>query len=475
MSGRPDAPNAIAPPRWVDALLILWLGLVLLSPTPDLPRQGYLYGDGLHYAAIAKSTLQHGDLLALRLGDEPYFNKPPLLFWMLMASFSALGANTWTAQLVGIVFGLALLLGTWALGCRLFDRRHGLLAAVILCTTYVFLKNSSVPRMDAPLAAFTLLALGSVLLAERSRAWLPLFWVCAALGVVLKGAAGLLAVPVLLLWSALRRRWDPWKDPLFWSTLPLVPLGVLPWVRHNHELFGERFVAAYRSDVERIVEQQTAETAAIVKYVGDLFTEGWPWVPFVLYGLWLGGRALLAGERDDRWTLPCAMVLGVMGCLLTLSGAYSRYVLPLLPGSALLTAAAVLAVWPRFAGRAFRAVLAALLLAATATLAFTDIDVNGDRVPDVIEFRPAIARANGPGALYQLGDSVAWHLQAASIFYLDEEVRPLPVAEVPARLRPGATLAVLSRRDEHLSLPDEIAVEIAATGKQWTLMLLRRR
>src|SRR6185436_4623215 len=168
------ARPAMAPlPLWVDALVVLWLGVVLMTPFPQPGR--YLAGDPLRYAAIAKSTLARGDWLELHLGPQPYFNKPPLLFWITMAAFRLFGESTFVAQSTGAIFGLGMLVATWALGCRLVDRRHGLLAALSLATTYVFLKNAAALRFDAAVALCVMGGIATVWAGRKRPAWLPLF------------------------------------------------------------------------------------------------------------------------------------------------------------------------------------------------------------------------------------------------------------------------------------------------------------
>jgi 4-amino-4-deoxy-L-arabinose transferase-like glycosyltransferase len=116
-----------------------------------------------------------------------------------MLSFQVFGADTHAAEAVGILTGLALLLGTHVLGCRLIDRRHGLPAALVRCTTYPFLRNARSLRIDALPALLVLLGLRCVLEGRRRRSLLAGFWACTALAVGVKGPAGLLGVPVLLL------------------------------------------------------------------------------------------------------------------------------------------------------------------------------------------------------------------------------------------------------------------------------------
>jgi 4-amino-4-deoxy-L-arabinose transferase-like glycosyltransferase len=443
--------------------------VLLLAPTLGPDPGAWLRGDPLHYAAVARSTLESGDWLELKLGDEPYFNKPPLVFWAAMLSFHLFGFSTFAAELPGILAGLGCVLGTFLLGWRLVDRRHGFVAACVLCTTYVFLRNASVLRMDAPLTLALLVSLGALLMARRSRAWLPLFFAGVALGALAKGPAGLFPVLILLPWRALRRAPLPLRDPLFWSGLLLVPLLLLPWLLHVHALHGERFLSAWSADVERIAVSGRGAVAG--KYAHDLLTEGWPWLPFLAHGAWLAARALRRGERTDDWALPVAWIASVLLVLLLLERAYSRYVLPMLPATSLLAARSVLHLWPRLVGRRLAAGMAVVLLAGTVVLASGAVDVTGDRMPDIVRFRGALA-ARGPSArLPVVGGTVSTRLQGAAIFYCDLRVDPLPAAELQRRMAAdGGTLLALQPHDE--ALPRSVARELVEGGTEYDLVRL---
>ena len=77
-------------------------GLVLLASSLLLTRlgEGCLRLDSLLYAAISWMVAEGGGWDRLWFGYEPYFNKPPLLFWTVALCFRACGVSEATNDVV---------------------------------------------------------------------------------------------------------------------------------------------------------------------------------------------------------------------------------------------------------------------------------------------------------------------------------------------------------------------------------------
>jgi len=74
------------------ALLLPWLGA---APFDDP-------GEGQH-AEIAREVAVSGDWLTLRLAGVRYFDKPPLLYWLIAAGFKGFGVSELVARLPAVL------------------------------------------------------------------------------------------------------------------------------------------------------------------------------------------------------------------------------------------------------------------------------------------------------------------------------------------------------------------------------------
>src|SRR5438309_1242457 len=79
------------------------LFLILILPALILyPRLSFhlLEPDEGRYAEIPREMLERGDVVVPYLQGQPYLDKPPLLYWLVMLSYSIFGVHDWAARLV---------------------------------------------------------------------------------------------------------------------------------------------------------------------------------------------------------------------------------------------------------------------------------------------------------------------------------------------------------------------------------------
>ncbi len=89
------------------------------------------------YGEIARVMFSRGEWLVPTVNGELYTDKPILFFWLVLA-FSHLfgGVNEWTLRLPSALASVGLVIVTYRLGRDFFDHRVGLLAALVLATSF---------------------------------------------------------------------------------------------------------------------------------------------------------------------------------------------------------------------------------------------------------------------------------------------------------------------------------------------------
>ncbi len=189
------------------------------------------------YAEMAREMLASGDWITTRLNGIKYFEKPPLQTWMNALSFAAFGLGEWQARLWTGLCGLLGVVLTAYTGCRVFNRRVGFFAALVLGSSLFWVASGQIDSLDMSLSAMMAISLCALLLAQRDgagaktrRNWMLACWAGMALAVLAKGLIGLvLPGAVLALYTLVTRDWAIWGRLHVSKGLLLFFAIVTPW------------------------------------------------------------------------------------------------------------------------------------------------------------------------------------------------------------------------------------------------------
>lgn len=200
-----------------------------------LGRLPLLEPDEARYAEIPREMLERSDFITPFLNYVKYFEKPPLLYWLNSISFSLFGQNGFAARFFPALSGLLCVLLTYFIGRKLFGRREGFLAAMVLGTSVGFVAQARMNIIDMPLTLCMSATLGFFLLAvqegeKRSGLYFHLFYLFSALTVLAKGLIGLvLPGAVIFLYIVLARQWRIVREMRLATGIPLFLLVAAPW------------------------------------------------------------------------------------------------------------------------------------------------------------------------------------------------------------------------------------------------------
>src|SRR6185295_11807705 len=97
--------------------------------------------------------LLRGDLITPTLGGHTWFEKPALLYWMMIASFKLFGVSEWTARLPSAISGLLTIAAVFVVGRRIeFDKKtksgYALWSAVATATMLGIVAFSQAASFD---------------------------------------------------------------------------------------------------------------------------------------------------------------------------------------------------------------------------------------------------------------------------------------------------------------------------------------
>jgi 4-amino-4-deoxy-L-arabinose transferase-like glycosyltransferase len=293
----------------------------------NLSGVGMLGPDEPRYAAISQAMGHGGDLVTPHLWGSPWFEKPPLLYWM-SAAFFWLGARPeLAARLPVALLSLVFLAATAWLVMREFGAEASAVSVSLLASCAGWVSYSNLGLTDLPMAAFfslaVLLAL-PLLRADPDLDGLPVhllaIGVCLGWAVLAKGLVPLvLAAP--LAWFL--RRWWRWWGLAALSFL----MAAGPWYIAVYSRNGAAFVKEFflKQHFARLYSSSLQHVQPWYYYLPILLGALFPWTP--LFAVFFRRHT----PWDRRRTLLLATVLfGLLFFSVSLNK-LPGYLLPLLP------------------------------------------------------------------------------------------------------------------------------------------------
>lgn len=108
---------------------LILVGLAALFFMPFLGAVRLFDWDEINFAECAREMIVLGDYLRVHLDFKPFWEKPPVFFWLQSLSMHVFGISEYAARFPNAVCGVLTLLLVYRLGTRLYDTRFGLLWA----------------------------------------------------------------------------------------------------------------------------------------------------------------------------------------------------------------------------------------------------------------------------------------------------------------------------------------------------------
>ena len=305
----------------VAALLIL----------PGLGQTPLVDWDESIYAAVSLGVLNHGPF-QLEWNGERYDRKPPLLFWLMAASYRFLGVGEAAARVPSALAGVA----TVGLAAWVAARRAGLLAglaapAFILGSELFLERGGRRACTDALVIVFTIWALMRAQSDTRRLRYLLGTGGVVGLAILSKGMMGLLA-PVAL-WLAGTASCDRRQRE---SALWIGGIGLVsasPWYVYQIVTDGNAFLATHfgREIANRVLEPIHGTGAPWWYPLWVLWSGGGPWVVLALVAATLSAVADQSRRAATLpWLMAALVVLFVSMAMQTKLPWYPLAALPML-------------------------------------------------------------------------------------------------------------------------------------------------
>ena len=336
-------PSALAKRLYIVTFIIViavyFFGLGYLPLLgPDEPR----------YAQVAREMLLRGDPITPTLGGHTWFEKPPLLYWMMIAAAKVVGMNEWSARFGPALCGLLTIAAVCWVG-REIERAQGvaefgLRAALVTASCLGLIVFSRAASFDVVITMTATWSLAVFLMHEltRKKWFLAGFYVFVGLSLLAKGLVGVV-IPfgVVGFYYLLRRKWPERHVivSLVWG-LPLAAAVAATWygpviAKHGWSFINEFFIQHHFA---RYTSNKYKHPQPLYFFPAIILMLTLPWTGFLIDALarvrgwtWRGDDALsIVRVFSLSWLLLPIVFFSFSGSKLP------GYVLPALPAAAFL-------------------------------------------------------------------------------------------------------------------------------------------
>jgi len=337
------------------AWLLLTLAVVFVY-FYGLGRMPFVGPDEPRYAQVAREMFERGDYVTPTLGGYTWFEKPLLLYWLIIAGYKLFGVSEFAARVGAACAGLITILIVGCLARRVEResagelRGFGLASAGVSASSLGLLVFSRGVSFDVLLTMTITMSLASFFLADleaderRKNILLAFFYAGIGLSLLAKGLVGVV-IPcgVIGLYYVLRREWPrarglgiPWGLPL---SLAVAAVWYLPVTLRHGWLFVDEFFVQHH--FARYVSNKYLHPQSFYFYVPIVLALALPWSLFLVEALirakdW-GWRRTQSLDAKSNLRLFALAWLALPVFFFSLSGSkLPGYILPALPGAWLL-------------------------------------------------------------------------------------------------------------------------------------------
>jgi 4-amino-4-deoxy-L-arabinose transferase-like glycosyltransferase len=297
------------------------------------------------HAEVAREMAQSGDWVSLQMDGIRYYEKDPLMYWMVATCFELMGPTEFAARLPIAFSALLAVLAVWALGTRMFGGRAGFYSGLVFSTSigpFLFTRILIPDMLIAGLVTWALFFFVSGLESQRTkpRQYLGFYAAC-GLAFLAKSMIGVVfPCSIVFLFLLVTRRLDVVKKMRPVAGTAIFLALALPWnliasLRNEH-FFWFHFVneQVYRYLGKRYPKDYDTVPLALFYSLHALWI--FPWIAFLPSAITYLPRRLSGLDRGQRMTLLLVLWIVVIVGFFTFSTRQEYYTLPAIPALAIL-------------------------------------------------------------------------------------------------------------------------------------------
>lgn len=126
------------------------------------------------YASISREMVKTGDFINMIWNGRPYYDHPPIGFWLMAVSYKIFGINELATRLPSAIMGLLSIILIYKVGVELFDKKViGFVAALIMGTSVWYTIRVRSGNLESVFVFFYILAIYLSVKSSKNFKWFP--------------------------------------------------------------------------------------------------------------------------------------------------------------------------------------------------------------------------------------------------------------------------------------------------------------
>lgn len=288
--------------------------------------------------------------------DDPYWNKPPLVHWLVAISYNWFGISEWSTRLFPALLSAIVVPLVYKIGRELFNSHlPAIFSALVYLTLLPVARHGRVAMLDGAISCWFCLAVWCLLKGRNHKRWLlgmglAIGAICLTKGIMM----GVLLVGILIIFLL----WDSPKlllSPYLWSSLILGVIPAIAWYLLQYFYYGSDFlgISLGKQTFNRIWEPVSNASSPPWYYVLEIAKYSLPWLIFLPYGIQLAIKNIIQSptflvSQSATWaklTLTWCIVYLLATSLMATKLPW--YIIPIYPGLSLLIGASLASAWQK--------------------------------------------------------------------------------------------------------------------------------
>lgn len=329
--------NKLGTGFWLVAIITIFIVFSNLGGVPLLDP------DEPVYAETPKEMFVFNEFVSPRIFGEYWYDKPPMYYWLVAASYKILGVNEFAARFPSAALAVVCALVVYWSGRRLFNERTGMASALVLATSIEYFYLGKAAVTDITLVLFLSLSLLSFIEKRYYAAYL-----FAGLATLTKGPIGLLFPGGIIFFYLLAtRNWSLLKSMKIPSGLLVYALVAAPWYIIMYKIHGSIFIDTFLGfhNITRFTSPEHPELVLWYYYIPVLVLGFFPWTTIMLQSIW---ASLTASNRNFSTLLFLNIWALFIFIFFTISQTkLVSYILPMYPPLAMIVGWYIDMIWSR--------------------------------------------------------------------------------------------------------------------------------